>query len=51
MFKTLTELFWFFFNKVRHFFNFGDVTKKVFIALFDVSRSGFENNCTTNFAK
>jgi hypothetical protein len=32
-------------------FNFGDVTKKVFFALSDAPRCGFEKNCATDFAK
>jgi hypothetical protein len=32
-------------------FNLGDVTKKVFAALSDVSRCVFQKICSTNFAK
>jgi hypothetical protein len=43
------------FLKLRHFFikifNFGGVTKKVFIALSDALKFVFEKCCCTNFAK
>jgi hypothetical protein len=50
IFLTLTlfnGLFWFSFDKIRHFFinifNFGGVTKKLFLALSDASKCVFEN--------
>jgi hypothetical protein len=42
--KYLNGLSWFFFDKVRHFFN------KMFV-LSDASRYDFEKSCSTSFAK